>query len=437
LLLLLVGCGSDDGSASADKGGSRSTKPPTEPSGEPSGEAPVAHDPPTRFESGGSLEVNPARLDSVTLDGTRAYTYDPEGGALVVVDLASSPTEEYAGRAEPEGTLPEGYLPAQRARANTAVPPSCERRGPALSTVEGTRLALALFPVVEAGSGTTPDNQALELVALDTAAGEAAWHARFDLDEDKVTCHIAGVSGNTAVVVLGGDREFGVAQTTYGIDLVTRKVVWRQENFDAQLVLGGHVVGGTADENGWVVLTSHDARSGRRQWTSSVQADWQLEASVWSPGRLFVRSTGAGGSDTAVVKLADGGVQDMAGFGERLVDVDRCVYDEQSRTFCTASTTEGAELTAYDADSGRRLWRVGGPSDTSGRLVPSLTAAYHGAVYGTVRRGDQEPPEPLVLDGATGKDREVSPGAAPWRVNGYVGLVPAGDHSVAVYLAVG
>jgi hypothetical protein len=394
----------------------------------PTDELLTAHDPPTRFEPAGSFPVNPRGLEAVTLDGTKAYTYTPEGGGLVVVDLSSGET---TATARPEGVLPDGYLPALRNPPRTSVAPSCEQRAPAAATVAGRRLALALFPVVEAGSGTTPDTQAYEMVGLDTATEETAWRARLNLDEDRTTCHIAGVSGNTAVVVLGGDREFGVHQTTFGVDLTTRKVIWRQDNFDAQLVLGGRAVGGTQAANDWVSLASYDAGSGRRQWTSSVSGEWQLEVSVFSEHWLFVKGTGWASPGPAVVSLGDGRAGTFAGFGDE-TDVGRCYYDQRSRTFCWAKTDAGSEVTAYDAGSGRRLWRLG-PSDTSGRLVPNLTAAFHGAVYGGVQR-DEDQFEPVVLDGDTGNDRETEPGAAPWRVNEYVGLRPRGG-SVSIDIA--
>jgi hypothetical protein len=52
-----------------------------------------------------------------------------------------------------------------------------------------------------------------------------------------------------------------------------------------------------------------------------------------------------------------------------------------------------------------------------------VTAAWHGAVYGTA--GDK----PLVLDAKTGVDREPSPGLAPAAVSGYAGFVGPGGRT--------
>ncbi|TGA92606.1 hypothetical protein [Streptomyces sp. MZ04] len=132
----------------------------------------------------------------MALDGTKAYTYAAGGGSLDAIDLASGET---FGSAEPEGALPDGYLPATRDPADTDVAPACEQRRPVVATVAGTKVALGLFPVVEKGSGTTPDSTAMELVALDTESGRTAWRDRLDIQENNVTCRIAGVSANTAV----------------------------------------------------------------------------------------------------------------------------------------------------------------------------------------------------------------------------------------------
>lgn len=415
LLLLAVGCGGSGHPDAADSRKADRNAAGRDGEGRKDADALVAHEPPTRFAPSVPFSVNPSGLDAVTLDGTKAYTFGSEGGSLIAVDLASSQT---IGTAEPEGSLPEGYLPAMR-NPPRDLSPSCEQRGPAVATVGGKKVALGLFPVVEQGSGTNPDTAAIEMVALDTDSGKTAWRARLDIRQAHTTCHVAGVSGHTAVLVLGGDRAVGVSHTTYGVDLTTGKVVWEQENFEAQLVQDGHAVGGTENDDGWVVLASHEAEHGKWQWTSSPAADIQIDASVFSPGRLLVKTIMMGAADT-VVKLSDGSPQPVEGIGEEFAGVNRCLYDGQSLTFCHMGTDDEAELVAYDAN-GKRQWRVGGPSDDSGRIAPFLTAAYHGLVYGAVER-DNRPSQPIVLDGRTGSDRELSPGATPWLVNAYVGL---------------
>jgi outer membrane protein assembly factor BamB len=73
-----------------------------------------------------------------------------------------------------------------------------------------------------------------------------------------------------------------------------------------------------------------------------------------------------------------------------------CRYDQAAVTVCTMGTSL---VFALDATSGKQLWQL----PTTGWIAPTVTAAWHGAVYGTA--GDK----PLVLDAKTGVDREPSP----------------------------
>jgi hypothetical protein len=84
-----------------------------------------------------------------------------------------------------------------------------------------------------------------------------------------------------------------------------------------------------------------------------------------------------------------------------------CWYDEVSVTVCAG---ENRFAFALDSTSNAVLWAM--PEEGSRRVVPTVTAAWHGAVYGWANRA------PVVLDAKTGADREPSPGLAPEVVNG-------------------
>lgn len=62
---------------------------------------------------------------------------------------------------------------------------------------------------------------------------------------------------------------------------------------------------------------------------------------------------------------------------------------------------------------GKALWQIAG---TSGRVAPTVSTAWHGAVHGITTNGA------VILDARTGADRVDLPGAAPQVVDGYVGL---------------
>ena len=71
-------------------------------------------------------------------------------------------------------------------------------------------------------------------------------------------------------------------------------------------------------------------------------------------------------------------------------------------------------VAAVDRTNGKVLWFIKDGDDS--RLVPDVTAVWHGRVYGSVRSG------PVALDARTGKDMPTKPEVAPILVNEYVGL---------------
>ncbi|MDD1057217.1 PQQ-like beta-propeller repeat protein [Streptomyces cocklensis] len=384
----------------------------------------TAHDPPTKFSPGAYLPLAKGGLDVIALDGRKAYTYGTDSGVIVALDLATG--DQVGEGARPQGNLPDRY--GESGEDDEA--PLCEQHPPAVGTTGSTRIAVGVFPTVAEGTGTTADTSTYELVALDTQTGEAAWNAPLGISVGGDFCHVAGISGGVAVVVLGGS--FG-PPNTYGVDLQSGKVVWTAEQFEAQSVQGAHVVGVDSSGDGGVVVAL-DPATGRTQWRAvDASASAEFEVTRFSAESVLVRNRDYSELST-VLRLKDGQQVDVVGMGERLHEVRRCLYDLQTRTLCFSYTTAGGELAAYEAKSGKLLWRLGGPDGVPGRVAPDLVGAFHGAVYGNVLRDDGTA-EPIVLDGATGADRELSPGAAPSLVNEYVGLTAERDGSL--YRAVG
>lgn len=432
LLTLTVACGGGNGEGSHEPTlqGHRKSAPSDGATRSPKPDPLTAHDPPTKFEPGHSLSLAKGGLDVVALDGRKAYTYDLDSESVIAIDLATG--DQVGAGARPQGNLPARSDQSGESDAQDDAP-LCQQHAPAVGTVGGKRIAVGVFPTETEGTGTTADTSTYELVALDTETGEAAWQAPLDISVGGDFCHVAGISGKVAVVVLGGSFE---PPNTYGVDLESRKVVWTAEQFDAQYVQGIHVVGVDASGDSSVVEGLNPA-TGHLQWqgleaSASTTVDL-FEVTQFSSESVLVRNRDANGW-SAVLRLKGGQQVDVPEMGERLHEVQRCSYDLRTQTFCLFNTTAGAELAAYQAKSGKLLWRLGGPDGNPGRIAPDLTAAFHGAVYGNVVR-DGEASEPIVLDGATSKDRELDPGAAPTLVNEFVGLTAERDGNL--YTAVG
>ncbi|MFD3945032.1 PQQ-binding-like beta-propeller repeat protein [Streptomyces sp. NPDC058579] len=409
LLALLAACG-----GGGDGDGAGGDKPSAHPTPTADGAPPgslTAYDPPTRFERHG-LFAAPG-LETVALDGLKAYYVAP--GRLAAWDLAGD---------KEIGTLRAGHswthLPEYDGTYKT-VP-----HAPGLGTVDGKRYAVAAFPTSTKGFGLSTKSIGVEVVAMDADSGQEAWRTKWDLPKADdpnlyLVTYVAGVVGRTAVVVSHGKDRHPV---TYGIDLVTHKETWRKDSFKAQLVQGARVHGrhhGAADDA--LTLGAVDGATGRDLWRGmKVGEDWTVKA--FAPDRVWVaapegRAWRAALEGRAVVDSATGKDLEYEGFGEPEHQIVKCVDDQLKTTFCAAHTSRSAEISAYDR-AGKRLWRVGGPSDDSTRRPMELQSAFHGVVYATFNDGTNAP---IVLDGATGADKATDPGYAPLLATTYVGLL--------------
>ncbi|MEU9111135.1 hypothetical protein AB0D04_04845 [Streptomyces sp. NPDC048483] len=77
-------------------------------------------------------------------------------------------------------------------------------------------------------------------------------------------------------------------------------------------------------------------------------------------------------------------------------------------------TDDDSAAVAYNSATGRTRWSL--PDETAGRVTPTVTLVRQGLVYGTTENG------PVVLDAATGEDKEDKPGLAPYAMDGYVAV---------------
>ncbi|MGW2204064.1 outer membrane protein assembly factor BamB family protein [Streptomyces sp. NPDC001774] len=413
MLALLVGCGGAEGGG--DKPAAPSSSAPadgTPTPGESETASLTAYDPPTRFENHGSFEA--PGLGTVALDGQKAYYVAP--GVLVARDLAA---DEEIGTLE-AGTSSWRHDPEHDGTYKTLP------HAPGLGTADGKRYAVAAFPTSTKGSGSSPDSIGVEVVAMDAESGQEAWRTKWDLprsDESYLITYVVGVVGRTAVVVAHGEYRDPV---TYGIDLVTHQQTWSKDDFKAQLVQGTRVLGPLLGDEDSTSLAALDGATGRDLWTGmGVGEDWPVKA--FAPDRVWVGDP----EGRAVIDSVTGKDLGYEGFGERLHSITDCVDDQLRTTFCFSRTVRGGEISAYDR-AGKRIWRVGGPSDDSGRKEMILTSAFHGVVYATFNGG---PYEAIVLDGATGADKATDLGFAPAAANAYVGLLRNGQGGISVLRA--
>jgi outer membrane protein assembly factor BamB len=289
------------------------------------------------------------------------------------------------------------------------------------------------------GLGTTPGRPLIEVVSVNPDNGDTPWRAEIPLDgwipptgSDSAHVSVAGVSDGVAVIRIEEQNSIKRKGGSYALELATRKVLWHQADFESRAVAGGVVVGrglGTGRLPATRVL-GLDVRTGQQRWTSTRPADDLREVHPAGPTLAVVSGRGAAGEFLDIVDIASGRVvrarPEKAGESSLLI-TGRCVYDEQSTTIC-----DGNEwVMAIDARTGAERWAL---SKNGGRLVPQVTGAWHGAVYGWVDNG-----RPVVLDAQTGTDRETQPGTFPSVVNGSmaIGPWPGGSGGSSVYPVLG
>jgi hypothetical protein len=141
------------------------------------------------------------------------------------------------------------------------------------------------------------------------------------------------------------------------------------------------------------------------------------------PGRAVIAPTEGDQGTTILIEIAT---------GRRVAAVPRildCRYDDKATIVCSASATftDDPELMGIDAGSGQKLWSL--PDKASGRVAIDVTAAFHGAVYGTVSKHVA-----VVLDARTGTDLVPDATVAPTQVVPGYGLLTDG-HETSVYPA--
>ncbi|MEQ3552856.1 hypothetical protein WIS52_20505 [Pseudonocardia nematodicida] len=90
--------------------------------------------------------------------------------------------------------------------------------------------------------------------------------------------------------------------------------------------------------------------------------------------------------------------------------------DQRELTICSLAPFAGTDAVLGFDQAGDELWRI---THDSGRVPPTITATWHGKVYGYTDAG------PLILDGRTGDDRAASTVTAPLLVNEYFAIAAA------------
>lgn len=377
----------------------------------------MPHDPPSWFDARGKTLLPEVATQGrtnllgqvrgggtalpVLLHDTRAFVASPTG--VQVVDLATGDTVgEEAALGEALRSDTEGYT----------LPP----------VLAGTEV-LTPFLMATPASGTYAAGAVVEVIAVSAAAPyKVAWRMTIKLPEwalqgNKVTVEAIGAQDGTAVVtVVGGDTA-----VSYGIDTAAHSLRWTHPGLEAVAVGSGMVAGLLDGEPLTPVPVGVDLATGTEKW----RGEKTYAANMDSAGPATVRIAGRRPDGSRSDRLLDVTSGNFRADMPPGMDSVSCTHDQARTLVCAGAFA----VAAVDPATGQVLWTL---KDGEGdRKAPTVTAVWHGRVYGRGVSG------PVALDARTGADMPTRPEAAPLLVNAYVGLLLDDGNRLASYPAGG
>ncbi|MBE1578877.1 PQQ-binding-like beta-propeller repeat protein [Amycolatopsis roodepoortensis] len=414
--LTASGCGTDDPApAPVPSGSAAAGQPPT--SATP--EAKTA-DPPRSFDKSAPVALPPGALRSnvaghvtslfMTLRDRTGYIVTPT--ALNVVDVLTG---------QQKWTVPFERTPGDPYNQSGPFVNTTGPRPPAV----GDKLVVAAVPVVIPEKGTTPGYVALSVIAADREKGTKVWQSETKVSDDQYADASNAVTEVVAVTDKAVIARYGRSDdhVTVALDPASGKTLWERKDYEAGSVHGDVVVGAdfnVAENSSMVQATALDLATGGQKWTGAARSSAVVLVRA-DPALVVLTRTDYGSGDSSLLFL-----DPATGAEKRKVDGEdqfgpssygTCRHDERSVLVCDA----GGVLTGYDAATAAPLWTL--PDKAANRVAPSVTLAWHGAVYGKTGGG-----QPIVLDARTGKDLATDDvGLVPALVSEYAGIA-AGEN---------
>lgn len=333
-----------------------------------------------------STTSGPKNRPAVTLSGATAFVTAESG--IEAFDTYSGRTTWSAGTITPAPT--DGTV----------------RAAPLVASLSGAPAVFAAFDRVVQGTGTTPSRTVIEILAANASTGQRLWDTQIDStpspDDIMGEDDSLAADGITAARVVAVDTQNVVLtqnETTYVLDLSSRQLRWKRASFQAIALAGDVVTGEGSPTYGQRQLTGYATQDGSTRWSASP-VDGTHPASPAAAGLIAIDTTN--GFDLLDAKT-----------GATRTSISRaphihpwsCAFDQASVIACSDEEfNQSDSIVALDSTSLQQLWTL--DSNAGGRLVPSLSAVWHGALYGSTPNG------PVVLDGHTGANR-ATPQFAP------------------------
>jgi hypothetical protein len=403
--VLLTGCsGGDDKSADdGSKGGAGQTP------GTPSAPAPTAYDPPKAFQAVAASSLAEEKGHS---------SVEPEVGMVGTTAVANSYSgavgQSMTGNAKPWQTL------ATETTDGSVVINDASR--PIAVQLDGKPAVAVAYYQRTKGAGTQKPGVSVLFRWLDPADGKTLSEATVDatglLGDDEVNSGLPGGFTDFFADPATGQLAVGVAPTSMigaksGVITVTGDPATKKGAGVPFMrpagISKGVVVGAQGKENTQRSLALIDAATGRVTKTGLLPGLWGLTPTgsnggkyAYLYGQRYDKNLGDGeyvGSVYAVDPATGAIVQTKSAVTKTQFLLNySCLADGQKTVVCTADRPEAseAEIIGFDDTTGRKVW--GYTDANAARVVPEVTAAFHGMLYATAEN------KVVLLDALTGKD---------------------------------
>ncbi|WP_433163470.1 hypothetical protein [Kribbella sp. CA-247076] len=394
-VVLLAGCGGSDdpnSESTPDAGGASSATTPSAP--------PVpSFDPPKSF----------AAASAFPLEGQDGVRTGMVGRTTLVASATGLTGRDIAAQKEP------WMVPAAEAATTEIV----RLTDPMAVQLDGEDVVAMAYVQNDKGNGTQKAKGQVLFQWIDAADGKKVAEVVTDLSatlgpgegaDDLVGQAYDAATGQLAIGLkpagAAGRQKVGATFTVYADPKTQKSTVI--PSFDVAAVLNGVVAGangGNAAGQGEATILVADAATGKiTKRTPTNQAVLHVAGHGSKRGYLSgtTRRSDTDNNNTVYsVDLPTGAVVPIKGLVQDGTMNFGCRGDEATAVVCTARATDGNdEIIGIDDSTGKKVW--GYTEKTSNRIVPSVTAAFHGIIYA------QTEAQPVLMDAATGEDLKGS-----------------------------
>jgi outer membrane protein assembly factor BamB len=296
------------------------------------------------------------------------------------------------------------------------------------------------------GTGTQADRFMVRIRALDAKTGKTLWTTNVAQEySDKWDAQSA-----SAPRIFAADAKHIVVEALFGLDTYTEvltaedgKPLWKDPSFDPVAFDGQVLVGQAARAQEYGVPPEGRAvATGKRLWKLPPRppdeddlTSWGLIGGVQEAGSTHQTYFTADLNEVSTLDPPPHVLLYRVADGQRFLGLDGeipgtsepkvCRHDGRRTIVCGTDRV----VVAYDARSGKRLWRL--PDKAGHRVAPEVVAVWHGIVYGRTDNGA------VALDARTGQDKATDLAITPEYVGRGFGIAPkgeSGDDQLELYL---